>query len=143
MMLAAQIACGFVAVQHVGILILEMFLWRKPIGMKIFGLKSQALADESAPLAMNQGLYNGFLAAGLFWALLTPWAARGGLAGAVADATAHASGTIDGRCVGLFFLGCVVVAGIFGGITAKRSIIVVQGLPAAIGFGLTWFAAPS
>ena len=140
MMLAAQIACGLVAVQHVGILILEMFLWRKPLGRKVFGL-TQKLADESAPLAMNQGLYNGFLATGLFWALATPWAVRtGGAAQTLADLTGQPSATIDGRCLGLFFLGCVVVAGIFGGLTAKRSIIVVQGLPASIGFALTWSA---
>ena len=98
----------FVAVQHLGFLVLEMFLWRKPVGLKTFRM-TQAQADSTATLAMNQGLYNGFLAAGLAWGLAT---------GAVP--------------VQVFFLGCVVVAGIFGGVTVKWTIFVVQALPAAI-----------
>ncbi len=96
---------------HVYIVVLEMFLWRTPRGMQAFGT-DQAFADRSAPLAANQGLYNGFLVAGLAWGLL-------------------AGGTI-GFQVKLFFLACVVVAGIYGGATVSRRIIVVQALPAAL-----------
>jgi putative membrane protein len=97
-----------VALEHVWILVLEMFLWRGPVGRRVFGLDPE-FAERSAALAMNQGLYNGFLAAGLLYCLLR------GEASMVA-----------------FLLGCVVVAGIFGGLTAKRSILVVQGLPALV-----------
>lgn len=97
-----------VALEHVWILILEMFLWTKPTGLKAFG-QSREAAQASRVLAANQGLYNGFLAAGLFWSL----------------------GTGD-RSVQLFFLGCVLVAGIYGGLTAKRTILYVQGLPALL-----------
>jgi putative membrane protein len=107
MRIAAQALCAFVALQHVIFLVFEMFLWRRPFGLKLFKM-SQELADQSAPLAMNQGLYNGFLAAGLVW------------------------GLIDYSVPVLtFFTVCVVVAGVFGGLTAKKSIIVVQGLPGA------------
>ena len=104
----------FVAISHVGILILEMFFWNHPVGQKIFSMTPE-VAESSAVLAMNQGLYNGFLAAGLFWSLFT-----------------H---KIDVR---MFFLICVVVAGIFGGLTAKPSIILSQGLPALIALILTY-----
>ena len=104
----ATILAALVAVEHVYILVLEMFLWRTAYGRRVFG-STQAYADETAVLAKNQGLYNGFLAAGLAWGL---W--RG-------DWT-----------VVRFFLGCVVVAGVFGGVTAKRSILWIQGLPAAV-----------
>ena len=103
----------FVAVQHIAFLVLEMFFWTKPLGRRIFGL-SQEVADGSKALAMNQGLYNGFLAAGLFWGCLF-----GG-----------------GTSVIIFFLSCVVVAGVYGAATAKRSILFVQGLPAAIALTL-------
>jgi putative membrane protein len=115
MLLAARIVVVFVAIQHIAFLVLEMFLWTKPVGRRIFGL-TQELANASAALAMNQGLYNGFLAAGLLWGLSA------------------------GRDVLLFFLGCVLIAGVFGGLTAKRSILLVQGLPAAIGLVLLWTA---
>lgn len=98
---------------HVYIVILEMFLWRTPRGMQAFGT-DQAFADRSAPLAANQGLYNGFLVAGLVWGLL-------------------AGGTI-GFQVKLFFLACVIVAGVYGGATVSRRIIVVQALPATLAF---------
>ncbi|WP_314176085.1 DUF1304 domain-containing protein [Streptomyces winkii] len=107
---------ALVAVLHVYILILEMFLWRTPRVRRTFGL-TQEFADESASLAANQGLYNGFLAAGLFWGLLAP------------EPTGHA--------VRIFFLCCVLVAGVYGAVTATRRIIYVQALPAAAALALT------
>ncbi|ARU04486.1 hypothetical protein CCO03_07180 [Comamonas serinivorans] len=97
-----------VALEHVGILVLEMFFWNRPAGLRVFKL-TQAFADATTTLAANQGLYNGFLAAGLLW-------------GALAR---H-------RPVTLFFLGCVTVAGVFGGLTASPTILVVQALPAFV-----------
>ena len=97
-----------VAIAHVGILVLEMFFWNHPVGQRIFAMTPE-VAASSEVLAMNQGLYNGFLAAGLFWGLLK-----------------------DRVDIKVFFLGCVVVAGIFGGLTAKTSILFTQGLPALI-----------
>jgi len=114
MALAARIALGFVAFQHLLFLVLEMFLWTKPFGRRTFGLSEQ-LANDSASLAANQGLYNGFLAAGLVWAMLPG---------------PHAI------AAGIFFTTCVVVAGVFGGMTAKRSILFVQGVPGAIALAL-------
>ena len=108
MKLLANIFVLIVAVSHVGILVLEMFFWDHPVGQKIFEMTPEVSAS-SAVLAMNQGLYNGFLAAGLFWGLL--------------------KNSVDFK---VFFLCCVVVAGIFGGLTAKTSIIFTQGLPALI-----------
>jgi len=108
MKLVANLLVIFVALSHVGILILEMFYWNHPIGHDIFSMTPQ-VAEASAVLAMNQGLYNGFLAAGLLWGLVK-----------------------DSFDFKVFFLSCVIVAGIFGGITAKMSIILTQGLPAAI-----------
>jgi putative membrane protein len=102
-----------VAAIHLYIVVLEMFLWRTPRGMQAFGT-DQAFADRSASLAANQGLYNGFLVAGLVWGLL-------------------AGGPL-GFQVKLFFLGCVVVAGLYGGATVSRRILVVQALPAALAF---------
>ncbi|MFK7831452.1 MAG: DUF1304 domain-containing protein [Congregibacter sp.] len=103
--LATGLTC-FVAISHIGILILEMFFWNHPVGQKIF-MMTPEVAESSALLAMNQGLYNGFLAAGLLWGVL--------------------KNRVD---VKIFFLCCVVVAGIFGGITVKTSILLTQGLPA-------------
>ena len=108
----ADILIGLVAVLHVYFLVLEMFLWDKPFGLKTFG-NTPEKAAASKVLAMNQGLYNGFLAAGLVWGLVS------GLYG-----------------VKVFFLACVLVAGVFGGLTASRKILWVQALPAAIGLGL-------
>jgi len=105
----SNIIIAIVAIFHVGILVLEMFYWNHPIGHKIFAMTPE-VAEASAVLAMNQGLYNGFLAAGLFWGLI--------------------ASRFD---VKVFFLCCVVVAGIFGGITAKPTIILTQALPAFIG----------
>jgi putative membrane protein len=108
MRVLANVLVGLVALSHVGILVLEMFFWNHPVGRRIFGMTPEVSAS-SATLAANQGLYNGFLAAGLVWAL---WA--------------------DRRELKIFFLGCVIVAGIFGGLTAKTSILFTQALPAAI-----------
>jgi len=107
----ANVLIGLVALSHVGFLVLEMFFWDHPVGRRIFGMTPEVSAS-SATLAANQGLYNGFLAAGLVWALWT-----------------------DRRELKLFFLGCVIVAGIFGGLTAKTSILFTQALPAAIALG--------
>jgi putative membrane protein len=114
MTLASSIAVGIVAALHVYFLVLEMFVWNKPFGRKLFGLTPE-YAQESAKLAANQGLYNGFLAAGLVWGLTLGAAGFG---------------------VKVFFLGCVIVAGLFGGITAKRSIVWFQALPGVIALAL-------
>jgi len=108
----SDILVGLVALLHVYFLVLEMFLWDKPYGLKTFGMTPERAA-ASKVLAMNQGLYNGFLAAGLVWGLVS---------GAFA--------------VKAFFLACVVVAGVFGGLTASRKILWVQALPAAVALGL-------
>ncbi|TGL38900.1 DUF1304 domain-containing protein [Leptospira perdikensis] len=113
MKLLSLILTGFVAVEHVFILVLEMFLWKTEFGMKVFQLTPET-AEITAKLAKNQGLYNGFLAAGLFWALFF-----------IKDQTQKFQ-TI------LFFLICVVVAGIYGSATAKFSILFSQGLPALL-----------
>jgi putative membrane protein len=112
-----NVLTGFVALSHLGFLVLEMFFWDHPLGRRIFGMTPEVSAS-SAVLAANQGLYNGVLAAGLVWAL---WA--------------------DRRELKLFFLGCVVVAGVFGGVTAKTSILFTQALPALIALGLVFLAA--
>lgn len=111
MTLFANILIGVVAVQHIGFLVLEMFLWTKPLGLKVFRMDLQT-AEASAVLAKNQGLYNGFLAAGLIWSLT------------VSDAGQAFS-------LKVFFLSCVLLAGLYGGLTASRAILLVQGLPAA------------
>jgi putative membrane protein len=110
MKVAADVLVAVVALLHLYFLVLEMFLWDKPAGLRAFG-HSAAQAAASKVLAANQGLYNGFLAAGLAWGL---W-----LGGA-------------GTSIKLFFLGCVIVAGIFGAMTASRKILFVQALPALL-----------
>jgi putative membrane protein len=112
MQMVAIVMAALVALLHVYILVLEMFLWTKPLGRKAFGLKAD-FAEQSKALAANQGLYNGFLAAGLAWGLVQ------GAAGA-------------GRPWLVFFLGCVIVAGVFGAATASRKILFVQALPGAL-----------
>jgi putative membrane protein len=110
----ADVAVALVALLHLGFLVLEMFLWTKPIGRRVFGLPRDFMA-ASASLAANQGLYNGFLAAGLAWGLvLGP----------------------DGFGVKVFFLTCVVIAGVFGAATAKGSILLVQAMPGAVALAL-------
>lgn len=116
MAIAANLIVALIAVLHAGFLVLEMFFWKQPAGRKIFGTTKES-AESSATLAANQGLYNGFLAAGLIWGLL--------------------SGEFS---VKLFFLSCVLVAGVFGGLTAKRSILYVQALPALIGLALLYLS---
>ena len=114
MLIAANVVVALVALLHVYILVLEMFLWDKPRGLRAFG-QTLEQARASKVLAANQGLYNGFLAAGLFWGLgLGP----------------------GGTAVKVFFLGCVLVAGLYGAATASRRILFVQALPAALGLAL-------
>ena len=109
----ATVLVVLVAVLHAYFLVLEMFLWDKPFGLKTFR-NTPEFAAASKVLAANQGLYNGFLAAGLFWGL------------------ALGAG---GTAVKLFFLGCVLVAGLYGAATAARKILFVQAVPAIIGIG--------
>lgn len=110
----ANVLVGLIGLLHVYILALEMFLWESPRGRKAFGLTPE-FAAQTKVLAANQGLYNGFLAAGLFWGLLL-----GG------------NQSPMGRPVALFFLGCVIVAGVYGSATASRKIIFVQAVPGVI-----------
>lgn len=119
MQIVASVLVGVVALIHVYILVLEMFLWRTPFGRRVFGTDAE-FAERSATLAANQGLYNGFLAAGLVWGLV-------------------ASQPI-GRVVTIFFLACVVVAGVYGGATVSRRIVLVQAVPAAVAL-IALFAA--
>ncbi len=114
MSIAADLVILIVALLHIYILILEMFLWDKPMGLKAFGQTKEA-ATKSKVLAANQGLYNGFLAAGLLWGLL-----RG-------------AGGIE---IKIFFLICIIIAGIFGAATANKKILYIQAVPAAIGLML-------
>jgi len=118
----AQIAITVIAVSHIGFMILEMFLWDKPIGTRIFGTEI-AFAKRSKNLAANQGLYNGFLAAGLIWSLMPIGAP---------DAT---------KAIATFFLTCVLSAGIFGARTVSIKILWVQALPALITLCLVWLLA--
>lgn len=110
MPIAANIVIALVALLHVWFLVLEMFLWDTPKGRRTFNLTPE-FAAASKVLAANQGLYNGFLAAGLIWGLSL------GSAGA---------------SVKIFFLTCVLIAGIYGGLTASRKILLIQALPALI-----------
>lgn len=112
--LLANIGTGLVALLHLYFLVLEMFFWNKPLGRRIFGLTPE-FAKSSAALAANQGLYNGFLAAGLLWGLVLGPA---------------------GLSIKVFFLSCVIVAGIFGALTANRRILWVQALPGAVALTL-------
>jgi putative membrane protein len=118
--LPAAVMVTVVAALHVYFLALEMFLWRKPTGLRTFRM-TQEVADSSAVLAANQGLYNGFLAAGLLWGLI-------------------AYGVVSGRAILSFFLACVIVAGLYGAATVSRRIALIQSLPAAIALVLVWLA---
>ena len=113
---AASFIIALVALLHIYFLVLEMFLWDKPAGLKVFG-QTKEEASASKTLAANQGLYNGFLAAGLIWGL---------------------SLGAEGGSIKIFFLACVLIAGIYGAATANRKILFVQALPAAIGLVLLW-----
>lgn len=114
----ADIIVGLVAALHAWFLVLEMFLWDKPAGLRAFG-QSLEQARASKVLAANQGLYNGFLAAGLVWGLTLGAA---------------------GFQVKVFFMLCVLVAGLYGAATASRKILFIQALPAAVGLVLLWLA---
>jgi putative membrane protein len=116
----ANILVALVALLHIYFLVLEMFLWTKPLGLKTFR-QSLEKATDSAVLAGNQGLYNGFLAAGLIWGLIHPTA---GLAFQIK----------------VFFLLCVVVAGVYGAATVSRRILFVQAAPAALALIVLWLA---
>jgi putative membrane protein len=111
---AANVAIGFVALLHAYFLVLEMFLWDTPFGRRVFG-STPEFAAASKVLAANQGLYNGFLAAGLAWGL------------ALGEA---------GLQVKVFFLACVVIAGVFGAATASRNILFVQAIPGILALAL-------
>ena len=111
MIIVANAVVVFVALLHVYFLVLEMFLWDKPAGLKAFG-QSKEKAEATKVLAANQGLYNGFLAAGLFLGVI------------LGD---------SGTYFKLFFLSCVIVAGVYGALTASRKILFIQALPAFIG----------
>ena len=115
---AAIVATAFVALLHLWFLVLEMFLWTNPAGRRAFGTTKE-FAEASRVLAANQGLYNGFLAAGLAW---------GAWRGA------------DGHDIRIFFLACVIAAGVFGAATASRKILFVQAAPAALALALELFA---
>jgi putative membrane protein len=118
-LVASQVLAGLVAALHVYFLVLEMFLWATPFGQKTF--KRTAAEQESTKiLAANQGLYNGFLAAGLVWSLVAPEPLA--------------------MPVRMFFLSCVVIAGIYGGLTAARSILFAQALPATAALAVTMLA---
>jgi putative membrane protein len=120
MIFIANVVVAVVAALHVYFLILEMFLWTRPLGLKTFG-HSIEKATESAVLAANQGLYNGFLAAGLVWGLLHPNPAFA-------------------FQIKIFFLLCVIVAGAYGAATVSRRILYVQAAPAALALVLLWLA---
>ena len=120
MQIAANVVVGLVALLHIYFLVLEMFLWTKPLGLRTFSQSLQK-AQDSAVLAANQGLYNGFLAAGLVWGLVHPVAA-----------TAFQ--------IKVFFLLCVVVAGLYGAWSVSRRILIVQALPAAVALALLFLA---
>jgi putative membrane protein len=118
MHVVANLLVALVALAHLYFLALEMFFWTTPLGLRTFGM-TQEFANSTAVLAANQGLYNGFLAAGLVWALLD---ARRGFA------------------LKLFFLLCIVVAGVYGGVTAKMTILYVQAAPALVALLAVMFA---
>ncbi|MGC3981390.1 MAG: DUF1304 domain-containing protein [Steroidobacteraceae bacterium] len=113
----ADVVIVLVALLHLYFMVLEMFLWDKPAGLRAFGI-SKEFATASKALAANQGLYNGFLAAGLVWGLLM---------GA------------EGTHIKIFFLCCVLVAGVYGAVTASRKILFVQALPALLGLVLLYW----
>ena len=106
------ILIALVAIEHIYILVLEMFLWERARTQQVFGIKKEDV-ETTKVFAANQGLYNGFLAAGLIWGLLHPSA-------------------VMGSQINLFFLSCVLVAALYGGMTVKKSILIVQGVPALL-----------
>jgi len=115
MSLIALTLIALVALLHAYFLVLEMFLWTRPLGMKVFRLTREK-AESTKVLAANQGLYNGFLAAGLLWSIVG-----------------------ERRDVATFFLACVVVAGLYGAATVNKRIFIVQSVPALIALAVLWF----
>ncbi len=120
MIYVANMLVALVAALHIYFLVLEMFFWTKPLGLKIFR-NSFEKATDSAVLAANQGLYNGFLAAGLIWGL------------------AHHN-PIFSYQIKVFFLLCVIVAGLYGGYSVSKRIFGIQAAPAFVALMLLWFA---
>ena len=116
MKIIAAVAAIIVAALHAGFLALEMFFWDQPLGQKVFAMTPEEAA-QTAVLAANQGLYNGFLAAGLLWGVIA-----------------------RKKDVTIFFLLCVIVAGVFGALTAKPTIVLIQAAPAALALVLTLLA---
>lgn len=116
MNLVANVLIVVVAILHIGFLVLEMFYWDHPVGRKRFGMTPE-YSKASATLAANQGLYNGFLAAGLIWGLVT-----------------------GETSIKIFFLVCVLIAGIYGGFTARRTILYIQALPALLALIVVYLA---
>ena len=115
MTILITVLIAFVAFEHFYFLILEMFLWTKPKGIKTFGLKSKEFAEETKVLAANQGLYNGFLSAGLVWSLI-----------------------IENLEISVFFLSCVIIAGIYGAYSTKKiRLFYIQSIPAIFALLLT------
>lgn len=112
MSLLGQLLIAIIAVLHIGFLVLEMFLWTKPFGLKVFR-QSREQAETSAVVAANQGLYNGFLAAGLIWSLIQ-------------------GQTICAFQNQMFFLSCVTIAGLYGAYTVSQRILFIQALPAIV-----------
>lgn len=123
MNIIANILVALVAVEHIYILVLEMFLWTTPRALSAFGMTLEQ-AETSKTLAANQGLYNGFLAAGLFVGLLAP-------------------NTTVGYAFKVFFLICVIIAGLYGGATAGFRITLIQGVPALLALIFVWLSRPS
>ena len=118
MIIVSNVVISLIGLIHLYILVLEMFLWDKPYGLRAFG-QSLEKATASKVLAANQGLYNGFMAAGLFWAL--------------------SLGT-SGAGVKVFFLTCILIAGVYGAITANKKILFIQAIPATIALALLYFS---
>jgi putative membrane protein len=121
MLLLSNVLIGLVAAMHLWFLVLEMFLWTRPTGLKAFG-NSPERAAATKVLAANQGLYNGFLAAGLVWSLLP-------------------MSRLFSFDLKVFFLGCVIVAALYGGYSVSRRIFLIQGSPAILALIVTLFFA--
>ncbi|MGZ3725443.1 MAG: DUF1304 domain-containing protein [Pseudobdellovibrio sp.] len=116
-MIIKNIFIALVALLHIYFLILEMFLWTKPIGLKAFAMTAEQ-AEATSVLAGNQGLYNGFLAAGLIWSLFHP-------------------DPVFSKQIAIFFLGCVICAALYGWYSVNIKILFIQGTPALVALALT------
>lgn len=115
--LITQVLIAIVALIHVLICIVEIFLWRKPVVYERIGF-NQSEASKAAPIVANAGLYNGFIAAGLIWGLLT---------------------STNAAAIQLFFLSCVFIAGVFGAVTLKRTTLMIQTLPSLAALVAVWY----